>query len=204
AGKLQSVTLRRKVGAGSWSTVRKVDYAYYDGVESHGNLGDLKTAIIRDAASNALDTYYYRYYVASESNGYQHGLKYAVHPISFAQLAAAVSDPYTATDTTLAPYADYYFEYDSQQRVTKEIAQGEGCSVCSAGLGTYTFNYTSSSNSDSVNNWKVKTVETLPDGNQNIVYTNFNGAGMLKSYKDVTTSQEWEDVYQDDVYGRVV
>src|SRR5205823_5539093 len=147
----------------------KVDYAYYDGVAANGNLGDLKTVIIRDAAGTAIDTSYYRYYVTGESNGYAHGLKYAVHPSSYARLAAAITDPFAATDAQLAPYADYYFEYDSSQRVTKEVAQGQGCSVCSAGLGTYTFSYTTSSNTASVNKWKVKTVETLPDGNQNIV-----------------------------------
>ena len=33
----------------------------------------------------------------------------------------------------MAAYADNYFEYDSSQRVTKEVAQGEGCSVCTGG-----------------------------------------------------------------------
>ena len=45
-------------------------------------------------------------------------------------------------DYLLAPYADNYFEYDNQRRVTKEIAQGQGSSAVNpAGLGTYTFTY---------------------------------------------------------------
>jgi YD repeat-containing protein len=127
-----------------------------------------------------------------------------VHPKSFGRLAADYTDPYSVTDTQLASYADYYFRYDSQQRVTMEVAQGEGCSLCSAGLGTYTFSYTTSSNTDSVNKWKVKTTETLPDGNQNIVYTNAYGEVMLKVLKDVTTGQQWCTFYQYDLQGRAV
>jgi hypothetical protein len=133
AGRVASVTLRRQPNGGSWATVREADYAYYDGVESNGNLGDLKTVIIRDAGGNALDTSYYRYYVSGESNGYTHGLKYAVHPDSFGRLAADYADPLAVSDEQLGPYADYYFRYDSQQRVTMEVAQGEGCSLCTAG-----------------------------------------------------------------------
>src|SRR5262249_7554248 len=40
AGKLSDVTLRRQVGPGSWSTVRKAVYSYYGSSESNGNLGD--------------------------------------------------------------------------------------------------------------------------------------------------------------------
>ena len=48
AGKMSSAVLRRKIGTGSWSTVRQAQYAYYGSSESHGNLGDLKTATIQD------------------------------------------------------------------------------------------------------------------------------------------------------------
>jgi hypothetical protein len=42
-GKLESVTLQRQVGSGSWTTVREVQYTYYGSSEDFGNLGDLKT-----------------------------------------------------------------------------------------------------------------------------------------------------------------
>src|SRR5437588_362459 len=61
AGLLESVTLRRQTNAGPWSTVRSIDYAYYDGVEANGNRGDLKTAILRDSAGGVIDTSYFRY-----------------------------------------------------------------------------------------------------------------------------------------------
>ena len=52
-GLLQRVTLRRQVNGGGWSTVRYVEYGYYDGVVAYGNLGNLKTAVVRDAAGTA-------------------------------------------------------------------------------------------------------------------------------------------------------
>src|SRR5206468_1405636 len=76
AGLLQNVTLRRQVNAGAWSTVRQVVYGYYDGTQSYGNAGDLRTAQVEDASNNVLDTDYYRYYVAGDTGGYVHGLKY--------------------------------------------------------------------------------------------------------------------------------
>ena len=48
AGLLEGVTLRRKVDAGAWATVRTVEYAYYGTSESFGNPGDLKTATVKD------------------------------------------------------------------------------------------------------------------------------------------------------------
>ena len=145
-GLLSSVVLREKVNSGSWSTTRQVLYTYYDGVVSYGNLGDLKTATIEDGSGNVLDTWYYRYY-AGESGGYVGGLKYAFSPASYARLVAAVGDPTTASDASVSPYADNYFEYDGSHRVVTEIVQGLGCTACSGGLGTYTYTYTASGNS---------------------------------------------------------
>jgi hypothetical protein len=75
AGKESSVVLRRKVGTGSWTTIRQTLYAYYTSGQSHGNLGDLKTATIQDGSGNVLETEYYRYYTG-ESGGYTDALKY--------------------------------------------------------------------------------------------------------------------------------
>src|SRR5204863_9114467 len=91
----------------------------------------------------------------------QHGLQYAFGPQSYARLAAAFSDPTSATASQVAPYAEYYFEYDSSQRVTLETAQGLGCSSCSNGLGTYEYSYSlPSGNSNDYNHWQYKTIET--------------------------------------------
>ena len=41
---LSSVLLRRKVGAGAWTDVLKVNYTYYSSGDAYGSAGDLKTA----------------------------------------------------------------------------------------------------------------------------------------------------------------
>jgi hypothetical protein len=134
-GHVSSVVLRRKDQDDvDWTTVRKAEYAYYGASENHGNAFDLKTVTVKDASNNVLGTTYYRYYKPEDSDGYEHGLMYVFYPESYARLVAEVAaDPTTATDAAVAPYADHYFEYDDQQRATKEIAQGAGCSSCSGG-----------------------------------------------------------------------
>ena len=182
-GLISSVTLRRQTNGGSWSTVRQVQYDYYDGTDSNGNVGDLETAKIEDANGNLIDEDYYRYYTPDETNGYTHGLKYFFSATSSARLAANVPDPFTAPDSEVAPYADDYFQYDAQHRVTEATVQGTGPSN-SGGLGTFTYSYTTSDNPDGYDSWAVKTVETLPDGNQNIVFTNYVGQVMLTVFVD--------------------
>ena len=86
-----------------------------------------------------------------------------------------VSDPLEASDEKIAQYADFYFEYDSERRVTKEVISG--------GQQTFTLSYSESANADGYNSWKTRTVETLPDGSQRIVYSNFVGQPMLKIHK---------------------
>jgi hypothetical protein len=202
-----NVKLRRQVNGGAWTVVRQVDYAYYDGVEDHGNAGDLKTATVKDGSGNVLETKYYRYYTLGEEAGYEHGMKYVVYGESYARLAAAVSDPFTATDAQIAPYADFYFEYDDNRRVSKEVVQAAGCSSCSGGLGEYTFTYGLRQWPPGVvptQDYYVKTIETLPDGNQNIVFLNFYGETVLHVYRDAVTEQEWSTFYKYDLQGRLV
>jgi RHS repeat-associated protein len=207
AGLFANVTLRRQVNGGAWTIVRQVDYGYYDGVQPYGNAGDLQTATIKDGAGNALDTKYYRYYTAADAGtiGWVHGLKYLFEPQSYARLVAAVGNPLTATDAQVAPYAEDYFEYDSMRRVTKAVVQGTGCSSCGGtGQGTFTYSYTLSGFSAGYNSWNEKTVETLPDGNQNFVYTNYAGEVMLKVFHDQASGNNWETFYKYDNAGRII
>ncbi|MFL5241992.1 MAG: RHS repeat domain-containing protein [Gemmataceae bacterium] len=205
---LQNVTLRRKVNAGAWSTIRQTDYAYYDGVQAYGNLHDLQTAKVKDAAGNILDTKYFRYYLLGDANGYQSGLKYEFNPQSYARLAAAYANPLTATDAQVSPYADLSFQYDSSKRVSQEIVQGDGSSLAGSnvGLGTYSYSYTGGPGGGTTdyNAWATKTVETLPDGNQNSVYCNPFGEVMLKNYHDAVSGNNWRTYYQYDTAGRVI
>jgi RHS repeat-associated protein len=205
AGLLESVTLRRRVNSGSWVTQRKVEYAYYGSSDANGNAGDLKTATIKDGASATLETTMYRYYKPSQSNGYTHGLKYVFFPASHARMVEALGSSLDSElDGAVAPFADHYFEYDGSQRATKEIAQGAGCSTCSGGQGTFALSYTTSANADGYNSWKTKTVETLPDGNENIVYTNYVGQVMLKVFHETSTGNKWGNYYQFDAAGRLL
>ena len=97
SGKLQSVTLRRSTDGGStWGAVRSAEYTYYDGSyageHARGNLGDLRTVTIRDAAGAVLDRKMYWYYVPSdgEADGYAGALKYTFSPEADARLAASL------------------------------------------------------------------------------------------------------------------
>ena len=203
AGKLESVTLRRSVAAGAWQAAGSAEYTYHDGTDTQGSAGDLATVTIKDGAGAVTNRAYYRYYTEGETNGFAGGMKYAVSGAAYDRLVAAVGDPADATDNEIAPFADKYFEYDSQRRVTKVADSGEGCSVCSGGLGTYTYSYATSSNADGPNNWKRKTTETLPDGNQNVLYTNSLGQVMLKVYRETGTGREWPSFTRYDADGKV-
>ena len=209
-GLLANVSLRRLGADGTWTVVRQVDYTYYNSGEAYGNPGDLKTAVVEDGAGNALDTSYYRYY---PSYGGFDGLKYVFNPDSFARLSAAVADPFTATDQQVAAYADNYFEYDAERRVSKEVAQGTTCDCSNTGgQGTFTFSYLMNfNNPDGPNSWTYRTIETLPDNSptfvsQNIVYCNSYGEVLLNVYESGTpgNTQEWDTFYQYDAEGRLI
>ena len=88
--------------------------------------------------------------------------------------------------------------------MTKVVEAGEGCSSCGGGLGMFTYAYTTSQNAPGYNSWATKTVETLPDGNENIVYSNGYSEVMLSVFEDTTTDQTWCTYYQYDSQGRLL
>ena len=204
SGKVDAVTFRRKVNSGSWETVRSAQYSYYDTGSSNGNAGDLKFIDTKDSSGAVISTQYLRYYTTASSTGYVGGLKYVFSGPSYERLKGVYSTPDTATDAQVTAYADANFEYNSNQWVTKAVIQGQGCPVCTGGLGEYTYAYSTSSFANGYNNWRTKTVETLPDGNQNIVFSNFAGEPMLLSFKEVSTGNEWITYNKYDDAGRVV
>ena len=191
---LSQVTLKRKIGAGSWDNVSQAHYTYYGYNDPYGLPGDLKTARVEQWQSGAWEdsgTTYYRYWLelpsgssssSSSSSGspsapFAHLIKYVVKPSSFAKLVADpnVSDPFTASDAIVALYADNYYEYDSERRVTREMTDG--------GSRTFTFDYFQSSFAEDYISWKFKTIEGLPDGSQKIVYANYAGQTMLQVHE---------------------
>jgi len=203
AGLMESATLRRKVDSGSWDVVRKTEYSYYENSDSFGGDGDLKLSVIKDGSGNILDRSAYRYY-DGESGGFVHGLKYVFDAPSYARLIAAGFDPFTSTDAQVAPFASMAFQYDALQRVTQMVAQGEGCSSCSAGQGTYTYAYFTSAHPQGFNSWHTRTVETLPDGSTSTTYANAFGQEMLRVFTDVTTDLEYLTYTRYDEQGRTI
>jgi RHS repeat-associated protein len=197
---IEFVTLRRRVNSGSWESVVNAEYSYYGDNEDFGSKDDLKLVTRKKwngSSWELLDKSYYRYWKAGESaSGFEHGLKFVVGPEAFVKLSAA-GDPFTASNATVAQYADNYFEYDSDHRVTKEMTE--------AGSRTFTFAYTTNPNYDpqqepDYNFWMRKTVETLPDGTQNIIFCNANGQTMLDIVK--SGSSEWVNFTRYDDAGR--
>jgi RHS repeat-associated protein len=177
--------------------VQQALYTYYDGTQTYGgSVGDLLTATVEDGSGNVLSTSYYRYYTAGQTNGYIHALKYVFNPDSYDRLTAALgTNVSNLTDAQVAPYADNYFQYDSQQRVTQETVAGAGDSQTGGGLGTYTFSYTASGNTPGFNSWSHKTVVTNPDGSTDTVYTNFVAEVMLDDHYDPASGQHWDSFY---------
>lgn len=192
AGRLLAVTQGRGM-----ANVRRSRYVYYRTGMNEGNSGDLQTMKLQQYQGGKWDdlgTTYYRYYRSGDAKGFAHGLKYLVSPATYARLARAGIIPETVPDSVLAMYADYYFEYDGNQRVSL---------VSISGLRElYTYDYTPSAHADGYNNWKMKTVETLPDGNVNIVYTNYAGQVMFKIFR--AGPQEWYEYYRFDSAGRTI
>jgi YD repeat-containing protein len=178
---LVEVLERRMIGGGSWASVQMVAYTY----DSYNNL---ISAAIENGSGYVEDMYFYRY----SSEGSANDLEYALSPASYARAVAALGDVYGASDAALAPYADNAFTYDGDNRVSTEVVQGAGCSVCSAGMGTYSYSYILGGIGYGDPNL---TVETLPDGNTNSVLT--NGAAQITEFdfEDVSTSQVWETFY---------
>ena len=161
--------------------VRRARYEYHGRGESGGAQGDLKSALVEqyDPATGAwfeVAKSHYRYYTTFASPGFPSGLKYIVGPEAYSRMVAAGLQPETASDSQLAEYADFYFEYDIYQRVTHEAVNG--------GAYTHLFSYAESGNPDDFNTWAVKTVETLPDGNRNVAYSNYAGQVILKSFQE--------------------
>jgi hypothetical protein len=114
-------------------------------------------------------------------------------------MVAAGITPETATEGQLERYARNHFKYNGDRSVNEELVNG----------GVLDFGYTvsTSGHANGVNNWKRKTVESLPDGNRRTVYTNYLGQVILKMVVrmsgGVETGDKWYEYYQYDSKGRV-
>ncbi len=206
-GKLQYVTLKRGT-----TNLRRIEYQYHPGGDGFGAVNDLKLAIEQQWNGSAwvtLASTYRRYYDADGGDGFTHGLKYVLKPEGYARMVAAGQDPLTASDATLAAFADQKFKFNNStdKRVSEETVNAHG-TTSSSTTAAFAYAYTSSANPVDANQWKTKNVETLPaigggSGNQQIVYSNGLGQAMLKVVKRVSDSAEWREWTQYDSAGRV-
>ncbi|MCA8991914.1 MAG: hypothetical protein KDA88_08040 [Planctomycetaceae bacterium] len=204
SGQLQSCTLRRKINTGSWEDILRATYDYYGSVnagssststsssaasnEMWGSVNDLRSVTRQEWDGSAwqdLGTSYYRYYKSGDTNGNAHNIKFVCRPAAYAKLSAATGgNPDSASDATVALYADSYFEYDANNRVVLEQPFAGSETI----LFTYErnprypdapLNSSSSSYFLDQNVWIFKTTETLQDGSQRIIYANYAGLTML-------------------------
>ena len=165
------------------------------------------TATVQDGSNTVLDTDYYRYYTSNSSTGYVHGLKYSFSGHSYDRLFAALGSGYsTASDSQVAPFADHYFEYDSVQRVTKEVAAGTGTDLNNGtGTSAITYSYQMMSNNPvDYNKWKYVTTETFYDGSTQTVYANGYGETMLTVFVDTRTGITYLTFHKYDGDGRLI
>lgn len=217
AGKLASVAWHQCAGDVIGSKVRSVGYTYYGPDSVNGGFGDLRTATISDGAGNAIDTKYYRYYRYGQVNGYNHGLKYVVDARSYARIIAQYGNADAVSDAELAGYATHYFEYDARRRCTRHDVQGfggEGSPTAGVGSSRYAYFVNVNRPSDWDTNpevWNYKTVETLPDGNQNVVYCNASGEVLLNVFRNLSDpgnpsleGKQWGTFYRYDGKGHTL
>jgi len=173
--------------------VRRVRFAYYEIGEAGGSLDDLKSATIEqyDKGSESwriVERKHYRYYMEEDTHGFASGLKLVIGAGAYQLMLDAGLNPETATEAELINYADFYYEYDADRRVTLERLEG--------GRRQYAFAYTPNPDHDEesdVNTWKTKTVETLPDGSEHRVYSNGGNLMLVKILQKAGSSDQWVD-----------
>ena len=172
-----------------FAEVRRMTYDYYGESESYGATGDLKTVVTQQWNGSTWtgdDTYYYRYYTGQYNSatnpGYAHSLKRVLLPNTYAKLCQDGYNPLTVSESTIANYTCFYYEYDADRRVNKEVVFGQS--------NNSEFTNTLSDNSDGYNNWKRQSVETLLNNSNgsvkstNTVYTNYLGQTLLTDLYD--------------------
>ncbi len=196
-------------GGATWTAIRKVAYVYYSGSISGGSQGDLEFAYVEAPDGTVIDTTYYRYYTTfatsgGHSIGYPHALQYVFSNASYERLATA-----GFSDANYPTYADESLQYDSQHRITQMVTQGRGCSVCSAGLGTFSYTYTQANNSDPSDHsrWSMETTESFVKAGTTLYsdtyFTNSIGEAILTDHHDNTTGIDTIDGYYYDSAGRL-
>jgi RHS repeat-associated protein len=219
--RLSTVTLRV-----AGVEVGRALYTYHHGDSPQGRQGELQNVVREVIAPGGsgwvrVGESYYTYCQPGEP--YPEGLRFILEAEAVARLRAAGYDPATVPDEVLAQFADFALTYDAQRRVVLEVLRG--------GVDSHAYEYFtrfdfapqsavfrpaesshSSSSSESshagptypieTNFWRTKTIETLSDGTQNVVYCNQYGQVMMQLY--AAGGQQWAEAYRFGLQGAVV
>jgi hypothetical protein len=174
AEQVETIRWTRQIGSGAEETIREQRLTFYGAGEDHGSQGDLKTVTLLEPDGTAMTvvaTHYMRYY--TNGAGFPHGLKYYLSPTAVSQLKddGSFTSFDAASDTLIGSYADNYFEYTAQRRVST--------SVIDAGGSTYTFSVVESNNTCAYNHWRTKTAVTSPGGVTTVYFSNHIQQEML-------------------------
>ena len=183
----QSLLLTKTVGEGDPEPLRRATYTYYSDPDPYGSLGDLKTVTLQYADGQGGwtgdEVSYYRYYESDSGAGFTRGLRRYLLPEAYRKLDAYMQQQYPgqgktpldASDTEIANFTCFYYEYDSSHRVTYASRFGNS--------EVFSYAYASAESdpdyAPGYNNWANKTTETRPDGTTYTVYTNFMGQTLL-------------------------
>ncbi|HUY35939.1 MAG TPA: RHS repeat-associated core domain-containing protein [Pirellulales bacterium] len=200
--RLSSVLLRRQVNGGPWVNARQATYAYWDGSNAFGALGDLKTVskeLFESGVWSSTAIQLYRWYVvaasssssssgtgnssgssssSSSSSGpatydLSHLPKYIVEADSYARLATA----FGPGDPTLAP--DSLVAQFADNYFQYDNQRCVTFESVEGGTRNYLYARSQSTFPAAYNAWMYKTVQTLPGGTQILTYANYAGQVML-------------------------
>ena len=180
--------------------IETVSYTHYGASDDHGSENDLKMAVVEEyddflMANRIVKRRYYRFYKDGDAKGGDHDLKFIIAGQTYDDLEEQGFDPLTMDDDDIKPYVDYYFEYDSEHRVTLQAIRGGA----DTGKDTTTYGYETNPDNPGIgdtNTWAVKTIITFPNDNERRIYTNPTASVLVSIYKDSTTDGEWAVSYK--------
>ncbi|MFN6331093.1 MAG: RHS repeat-associated core domain-containing protein [Planctomyces sp.] len=207
SGILTSVVRTQKRGSAAAVNVDRVSCGYHTGTTAYGSSGDLAYSISEvwdGTAWVAPKTTFYTYFKTGESNGFEHGLKFAIGPAAYEQMVTAGYNPmtnYSINDSTFAQFAD------------REVVQYETSSRrvliwrTNAGTMSYQISYTGNTNSGLqpvYGQWYQKSVLTRPDGSKQVFYSNYYGLVILSVLISADGQRKWCSFNRYDSVGRII
>ncbi len=193
--RLNSTTIRHKIGNGDWQVVGVAQYEY-EGQESGSSgsgsayLGGLQRILYQEAGSSEWKVLaYHRNYPEDEESALSGAVKFTLGAAEYLDLAAdpEVEDPLAVSDEKLAEYAAEYFEYDGNGWVSKKKTRG----------GTVEHNYTYLDYTGlfpGCGHWQRKTTIAGPGNSQTIEYVDYVGNLILRqvTVDGETTREYWQ------------